>query len=215
MPPRSLLVLLALANVALWIARAATRAFDKSALRGRRARALVVLGSGGHTAEMLRILRDARTLDRLDVAAYVVASTDAQSADRALAFERSRRGARGEARVLTIGRAREVGQRWTTSAATTARACAAALAIVARVNPDVVICNGPGTCVPIVLAAMARRALGWRTPATVFVESACRARTLSLTGKIFYHLRCVDRVCVMWERAHAAYPRSTFVGRAM
>ena len=69
---------------------------------------------------MLRILRDARTLDRLDVAAYVVASTDARSADRALAFERSRRGARGEARVLTIGRAREVGQRWTTSAATTA-----------------------------------------------------------------------------------------------
>jgi beta-1,4-N-acetylglucosaminyltransferase len=128
---------------------------------------------------------------------------------------RARRGARGEARVLTIGRAREVGQRWTTSAATTARACAAAIAIVARVNPDVVICNGPGTCVPIVLAAMARRALGWRTPATVFVESACRARTLSLTGKIFYHLRCVDRVCVMWERAHAAYPRSTFVGRAM
>ena len=208
-----LLALLALANLALWLARNAARAFDKSALANRRANALVVLGSGGHTAEMLNILSNARVSRRLRVAAYVVARTDARSAEKARAFERARRG--DDATVLTIGRAREVGQAWTTSAATTALACARALAIVSRVGPDVVICNGPGTCVPIVLAATARRALGWRTPATVFVESACRARTLSLTGKIFYHLRCVDRVCVMWEGVRERYPRATFVGRAM
>ena len=92
----SLLALLALANLALWLARNAARAFDKSALANRRAAALVVLGSGGHTAEMLNILSNARVSRRLRVAAYVVASTDARSAEKARAFERARRGDDGD-----------------------------------------------------------------------------------------------------------------------
>ena len=90
-----------------------------------------------------------------------------------------------------------------------------AVAVVRRCAPDVVFCNGPGTCVPVVFAAMLRRALGWSTPAVIFVESACRTRTLSLTGKILYHLRCADAMCVMWEGVHERYPRTDFIGRAL
>jgi len=68
--------------------------------------------------------------------------------------------------------------------------------------------------VPVVFAAMLRRALGWPTPAVIFIESACRTRTLSLTGKILYHLRCVDAMYVMWERVHERYARTEFIGRA-
>lgn len=145
--------------------------------------------------------------------AYVVARTDAHSRMKADAFERSR--GRAMPRVHAIARAREVGQSWTSSAASATRALADAAVVVVRERPDVVICNGPGTCVPVVLVAMMMRAVGWERPTTVFVESACRARTLSLTGKILYHGRCVDAVFVMWERVAEMYPRATFIGRAV
>ena len=169
---------------------------------------LIVLGSGGHTSEMLAIvsqLSKAKYAPR----AYVVAETDAMS-------ERKVRACEGETTTTTVhrvGRAREVGQSWGSSAWTTARACVDAGRVVFRVRPDVILCNGPGTCVPVVFAGLVMRALGREAPALVFVESACRTRRLSLTGKIFYHLRAVDTMCVMWESLLEKYPRCTFVGR--
>lgn len=215
MTPRARILLacvLACVNVALWATRNLLRRVSTFDRRARAPRALVVLGSGGHTSEMFSLL--ARLGD--DVCAeraYVVANTDAGSVRKAEVFERSR--GRERARVHAIARAREVGQSWTSSAASAARALADAVGVVVRERPDVVICNGPGTCVPVVLVAMVMRAVGWERPTTVFVESACRARSLSLTGKIFYHARCVDAVFVMWERVAELYPRATFIGRAV
>jgi len=214
------LVILALAliNFALVIARNLTASLRDRWATKPALRALVVLRSGGHTAEMLALL-DALDARKYAPRVYVVANTDDKSEAKALAFERRVRG--GGATTTTgvdvhrVRRSREVGQSWMTSAASTASACVDAVRVIHRTKPDIILCNGPGTCVPIVIAGMVSRAMGSATPAMVFVESACRARALSLTGKIFYHFRLVDVVCVAWERMVEAYPRAVFVGRAM
>jgi beta-1,4-N-acetylglucosaminyltransferase len=210
---RALALALALAcvNVFLWIVRNLARPLRARWCAKERLRALIVLGSGGHTSEMLSLL-ERLPADSYAPRTYVVAKTDDKSASKAMEHERRRSGA--SASVVRIGRAREVGQSFVTSASTTAFALVEAVALVRRCAPDVVFCNGPGTCVPVVFAAMLRRALGWPTPAVIFIESACRTRTLSLTGKILYHLRCVDAMYVMWERVHERYARTEFIGRA-
>ena len=81
-------------------------------------------------------------------------------------------------------------------------------------SPALVLCNGPGTCLPVVVAAYVLRlvSLGRVAPRIVFIESFCRVNTMSLTGKILYHLRIADRFVVQWKKLASMYPRAEYVG---
>ncbi|KNC50042.1 UDP-N-acetylglucosamine transferase subunit ALG14 [Thecamonas trahens ATCC 50062] len=173
---------------------------------GQAAAALVVLGSGGHTSEMLSMLA---ALDRARYSprTYVVAATDRHSAGKAEAAEE---GA-GDARVVATPRAREVGQSWVTTVVTTAWALVHALwLILVAIRPDVVLVNGPGTCVPFCIAATVGNVLGLTATRIVFVESMCRVDSLSLSGRILYPL--AHRFLVQWASLVAHYPHAEYVG---
>jgi hypothetical protein len=49
-------------------------------------------------------------------------------------------------------------------------------------RPDVVLLNGPGTCIPIAAAALLLRLLGVCCGRVVYVESIARVYRLSLSG---------------------------------
>ena len=220
---------LVVANLALRVVVVALTPPPRRPADGPPLRTLVVLGSGGHTAEMFALLR-ALPPSRYAPRVYVLADTDTTSAVKVDAHEATI-GARlavdetvddAELELLTghalvrIPRSREVGQRYVTSAFTTARAAMHAMGLVWRETPDVVLSNGPGTCVPICLAAFASRVLGRGTKtAVVYVESVCRVRRLSLTGEILYRLRIADALFVQWEGLLGKYPRATYAGRVM
>ncbi|KAL4419553.1 hypothetical protein ABPG77_006884 [Micractinium sp. CCAP 211/92] len=266
-------------------------------------RTLVVLGSGGHTAEMLALLGG------FDLAAYrprcyVVAATDGMSGPKAAAFEASaaalaasstpadeeapasakkggraspgkagspgggqktvRRSPRVAARggpssgsdaapaaglcgtlpgarspdspakrrllaghqpggqqpapaysVAFIPRSREVGQSWVSSVPSTLRALWTAVAMVLDHSPDLVLLNGPGTCIPIAAAAFLLRLLGLCEGRVVYVESIARVYRLSLSGKILYHSRLAHTFFVQWEELQQRYPRAVYAGRLM
>jgi len=104
-----------------------------------------------------------------------------------------------------------VGQSWLSSAATTAWATAVCLALVLRRSPRVLLVNGPGTCVPVALAVWVWRFFGASRARIVFVESACRVTTLSLTGRIM-HAGLADRVLVQWPQLLERYPGVELVG---
>ena len=71
------------------------------------ARVMAVLGSGGHTAELLRAMEGLGEAYRPRT--YVVAETDGLSRSKAEQFERGRGGVGGGAfRIATIPRARQV-----------------------------------------------------------------------------------------------------------
>eukprot|EP01006_Ploeotia_vitrea_P018366 TRINITY_DN49754_c0_g1_i1.p1 TRINITY_DN49754_c0_g1~~TRINITY_DN49754_c0_g1_i1.p1 ORF type:complete len:257 (-),score=49.56 TRINITY_DN49754_c0_g1_i1:84-854(-) len=172
-------------------------------------RTMVVLGSGGHTAEMMSIF------DRCDrrvysPVVYVLAATDATSRVRVEAYE----AAKGNADNVVfhaIPRAREVHQSWLSTPLTTLWACAYCVLSVLNFRPAVILVNGPGTCIPMCFAAILLEALGVHSSKIVFVESFCRVKSLSMTGRLLYPL--ANRFIVQWPQLMVAYPRSEYIGR--
>jgi len=76
-----------------------------------------------------------------------------------------------------------------------------------------VLCNGPGTCVPLCAAGLLLGVLGLRKVLLVYVESVCRVETLSLSGKILYPV--ADYFFVQWPTLRDKYPQSIFLGRVV
>lgn len=170
---------------------------------------LVVLGSGGHTAEMFYDLRSLGSLcDRLDFT-YLIADTDRGSAGQAEAFESERK--KSTTHIVRVPRAREVGQSYSSSVVTTLRAACFTLQHVLGLLPDIVFTNGPGTCVPVVFAVYVCRILGLRRTLVVYSESFACVEHLSMSGKILY--RFVDCFTVQWPHLLQLCPRAKYAGR--
>ena len=112
--------------------------------------------------------------------------------------------------VHRIPRAREVGQSWSSTIFTTAQALVTCLYTVFVLRPKLVLVNGPGTCVPVVAVALLYECMFCRRFSLVFVESFCRTRTLSMTGKIVYPL--ADRVVVHHKKLVESYPKAEYLG---
>jgi beta-1,4-N-acetylglucosaminyltransferase len=224
-----------------------------STSRTRSTHLLVILGSGGHTAEMLNMLRRVPQLPaKFNHRTYVVSSEDAFSTLKAKEFEieisgpraREMEGMFGQASeaydIVIVRRARRVHQSlfstpWSVllclwdclkllMGARSQRAGRQLWRCDMRMSlsyPDLILTNGPGTGVCIVLASLILRFIGLHglsSPSlnnnikdilykrsqrhaagqmrTIFIESWARVRTLSLTGKILLPL--VDRFLVQW-----------------
>ena len=153
---------------------------------------LVVLGSGGHTTEMLDLIKNLNP-DRYGPIVLVVANTDTTSLQRVQAYpqplpiqnkenlvslESKGNTSSQQQQVYRIPRSREVGQSYASSVLTTLRSFFFALWLVGiQVQPDLVLINGPGTCLPIAVSAFFFRIIGWKTGTKiVFVESFCRVK---------------------------------------
>ena len=122
---------------------------------------------------------------------------------------------RGASRPRLTPAASQVGQSYASSVWTTLVALCSAVRLVLAAQPQLLLCNGPGTCLPLALAAvLARLALG-RPCRVVYVESVARVRTLSLTGVLLYRLRLADAFFVQWEALAATHPRARCLGRVM
>ena len=184
----------------------------RAAPLGQTARTLVVLGSGGHTSEMLALLRHLDTTARYKPLTFVLAETDRTSMPQARARDDTATLA-AAAEWVRITRSREVGQAWLSTVASTARAWAESVRVVFQRRPDIVLCNGPGVCVPVCLAALLLRlpSPAWRRPTVVFCESFCRVRSLSMTGRLLYYV--ADRFVVHWPELQRRYPRSEYLGQ--
>lgn len=153
---------------------------------------------------------------------YIVAATDAMSGQKAFTFELAQAQAHFPTpnpppSITSIPRSREVGQSFITSIWTTLYAALHAVRAVVVFQPDLILTNGPGTALPVVVAGIiiCRWILGVSTSKVVFVESIARVRKLSLTGKFLYHLRLTDEFLVQWDDLLASYPRVTYAGRVM
>ncbi|XAR72440.1 hypothetical protein NMG60_11019074 [Bertholletia excelsa] len=178
---------------------------------------LIVLGSGGHTAEMISLLSVLQE-DRFSPRFYIAAATDNMSLQKARVFEDSLAG-KGvvvvNAQFMQIYRSREVGQSYLTSVGTTLVAIAHALWIMIKLRPQVLLCNGPGTCVPLCVIAFVFKVLGIRWSSTFYVESIARVRKLSLSGLLLYKLHMADQFFVQWPQLRRKYPRAHYVGCLM
>ncbi|XP_068098687.1 UDP-N-acetylglucosamine transferase subunit ALG14 isoform X1 [Hyperolius riggenbachi] len=172
---------------------------------------LVVAGSGGHTTEILRLLSS--LTKSYSPTHYVLAETDKMSEDKICSFEA--RKDNGSATPLytihRIPRSREVRQSWSSSVITTFQSFLYAIPLTSRLKPDLILCNGPGTCIPVCFSALLLGILGIKKVLIVYVESICRVESLSLSGKLLYYF--ADYFIVQWPFLKDKYPNSIYLGR--
>ncbi|CAH8523027.1 unnamed protein product [Heterobilharzia americana] len=169
-------------------------------------RAMIIMGSGGHTSEMLSHV--SVLTPKYQPRVYVIATTDSMSEQKVLNLENGR-GIEFE--IRNVRRAREVKQSYVSSILTTVVSFLCSVPLVVRCRPKLILCNGPGTCIPVCFAALILRVLGLHSTVIVFIESVCRTKTLSLSGKLLYYTRLVD-VIVQWPELKAKYSRSVYLG---
>ncbi|XP_074895047.1 UDP-N-acetylglucosamine transferase subunit ALG14 isoform X1 [Buteo buteo] len=204
-------------------------------------RLLVVAGSGGHTTEILRLL--SCLSESYSPRHYIFADSDKMSEAKIRSFEQKRAETFSNSQFTLdrIPRSREVRQSWTSSVVTTLYSLLYSLPLTYRLKPDLVefspvsldecmmldskqqerwspfllmiLCNGPGTCVPVCISALLLRLLGIKRAIIVYVESICRVETLSLSGKILYYFS--DYFIVQWPDLKEKYPKSVYLGRVV
>ncbi|KAJ1892915.1 UDP-N-acetylglucosamine transferase subunit [Kickxella alabastrina] len=169
----------------------------------------VVLGSGGHTAEMTRLLQGV-DFDRYNQRLYIVGDTDHLSMDQiGGTLEGSRDPLTEDYIVCRVPRSRAVGQSWWTSVLTAVHCFVCVCRHMYLNTPDVVLCNGPGNCVVVGVVAWVPRVLGIKRIPVVYIESFARVWSLSLSGKIMYLL--ADRFIVQWPGLVQNYPRAEYI----
>ncbi|KAK4323694.1 hypothetical protein Pmani_005625 [Petrolisthes manimaculis] len=195
---------------------------------GHTVKTLMVLGSGGHTGELLQLMK-ALDLSIYTPRIYITAASDTLSISRLRLSEQGvetqtkrenshssdtsnqTQTSAGQYSIEVVPRAREVGQGWTSTYFTTLWSLIFSAISVTRHRPNLILTNGPGTCVPVCLVALGLRILGICRNRVVFVESLCRVKTLSLSGRILYHL--ADDIIVQWPGLSKTYPRCKYLGR--
>ena len=172
-------------------------------------RTMIVLGSGGHTAEMLALLAGVR-LNSYQPRVYVAAEGDEMSIKKAEEFE-SRQNRQAD--VRKIPRARKVLQSYFSSVFSTLFSLAHSIPLVWRVWPDLLLCNGPGTCIPLCAVAYLFKFTGLHDIKLIYIESICRVQALSLSGKLLYYF--ADHLIVQWPELRQKYPRTSYLGRIL
>lgn len=178
------------------------------ACRNMPAKTMVVIGSGGHTTEMMVILRQ---LDKTKYwpRTYISAANDTTSDAKITDYEHQ---SVGDYAVHKLFRCRNVHQSFVSAIGTTAYAILSAIPIMCRERPDLILCNGPGTCVPVCLVGFLLKLLYVNADCRiVFVESYCRVRTLSLSGRIL--IWCTDLFVVQWKHLSRCSSKVKYFGR--
>lgn len=171
---------------------------------------LIVLGSGGHTTEICMMTQrlDSRYYHPI---VYCKAITDTTSLDRVRESRKQIHHDNNDDDIIVcydIPRSREVGQSFVSSFFTTIYAIVSSFQLIYRIRPNLLICNGPGTCLPILLVVLCYRILLWWDCPIIFIESYCRVTSLSLTGLIIYQCALCDIFIVHWSELQQHYPQA-------
>ncbi|XP_023243303.1 UDP-N-acetylglucosamine transferase subunit ALG14 homolog [Centruroides sculpturatus] len=181
-------------------------------IRRANCKLMVVMGSGGHTYEMVQLI--ARLNEKYTPIVYIIAETDVNSEKKVHELETFKmivKQGEGSYLIEKIPRSRELHQSWLSSVATTLYAIIYSIPLVLKHQPDLIICNGPGTCIPICAVAFLNSVVAIKKITIVYVESICRVKTLSLSGRILYYF--ADHFLVQWPQLFEKYPRSKYFGR--
>lgn len=135
---------------------------------------LVVLGGGGHTQEMIEIVRAGPAFNSVSL---VVSSSDELSQRLFVEEVGVKRWS-----MHRTGRPTGIGRSWSFIEMAWSVITAAYAVLMSR--SDFLLCNGPGLCVPVV---MAYRIINPFKP-VIYIESMTRVSSISTTGRILQYV---------------------------
>lgn len=156
---------------------------------------------------MLEIVKKLK-LDKYTPRFYVVAENDQNSIDKLLVVEKDK----DDYKIYMINRSRKVHQSYVSSIFTTIRSILSCITLLMHAQPDLVLSNGPGTCVPVCLVAFFFKVFYINSRCKIaFVESYCRVKSLSLSGWILLYL--TDIFVVQWPKISKVSRKVLYFGR--
>lgn len=181
---------------------------------------MVVLGSGGHTAEMMTLISEVyedlvnqRKIDTKII--YVIGKSDHHSLSKVKEMHKNMKSNESELSFMALPRAREVGQSWISSIWSSLHASVWAFVLIYKEKPSMILINGPGTSAIVAGIAFLQRnifPLKFKGHCKIiYIESFARVEKLSLSGKLVYNF--ADRFLVQWEQLVKDYPLSECYGR--
>lgn len=154
--------------------------------------------------EVVKKLNKSKYMPRL----YVVAEGDQNSVDRVTSIEDDK----DQYKIYVITRSRKVHQSYVSSILTTLKSLIDCFPLLLHSRPDLILCNGPSTCVPICLVAFLLKIFYVNAGCRIaFIESFCRVKTLSLSGKILLYLS--DIFVVQWPDIQKMSRKILYFGR--
>ena len=157
-------------------------------------RLMIVLGSGGHTKEMIRLVD---LLGPDYEYSYLVCADD----------ELSRQKIKTPGAVYPVIRPRLLNIGVLTIGLRTLWAAGQAFVALCRTRPHAIISAGPGIAVPSCILA---KFLGIKV---IYIETGSRVFALSTSGKILSHF--ADLFFVQWEELLTSYPEAIYAGRLL
>lgn len=171
---------------------------------------MVLLGSGGHTGEMMRILTkiDLSNFNRT----WVSSSGDNSSILKCKLYEDNLTHSKYSAEYIVLHRARRVGESLVTSVINISRSFISTTKSLYSLPqfPSVLLLNGPGTSVPLAYMIFVMKFLGVCRTRIIYIESLARVKQLSLSGMLI--LPIADRFIVQWEQLYWRYKRAEYHG---
>ncbi|KAM9898357.1 hypothetical protein OXX59_004564 [Metschnikowia pulcherrima] len=174
------------------------------------AQLMILLGSGGHTGEMLRLL------NKSNIGAcsrtWLASSGDTASLLKARDFEESTMtNSSSQIHYAELYRARKVGESVVSSILSTTKSIYSTAQKLRELPlPDVLLVNGPGTSVPVAYLLFMLKLIGVCKTRVVYIESLARVHNLSLSGRLI--LPIADRFIVQWIPLATKYRRAEYYG---
>lgn len=174
---------------------------------------MFLFGSGGHSAEMLMLLKNAGLeakveTNKLNKIVCVISEDDELIKSKLAQVI-------GDFDSVLLKRARRVGQSYVSSVFTTILSLLNAFSLVTKHKPKVCLTNGPAiglmVCLAIRILQIVTFGIAYRCE-ILYIESFCRTKTLSLTGRIIYYSRISSQFLVQWPKLKELYPRSRYLG---
>lgn len=160
-------------------------------------RLLIILGGGGHTTEILRLVDLFVDQGAPFGYAYLLTWEDTLSEQRI----------RQPGPVYRVNRPSYKSYSGVRQVVGTLRALGQTLGIMLRVRPHAVVTAGPAIAVPVAVWA---RLLGSQV---IFIETGSRVTQLSRTGRLMRPL--AHLYFVQWPELCAEYPRAIYAGRLL
>jgi beta-1,4-N-acetylglucosaminyltransferase len=156
---------------------------------------MIVLGSGGHTSELLIMLKKL-DLNKFSEIFFVSSLNDSRSESKVHEVFKNLNNL-NNLKFFKIFRSRNVGQSFVSSIFTTILAMLHSIYLILVSRPSMIITNGPGVALPLVYIGYIMKKLKILTEFKIlFIESFCRTRSVSLAGKLIQPV--ADKFIVLW-----------------
>lgn len=156
---------------------------------------------------MLEIVKKLKT-EKYKPRYYVVAEGDQNSVNKLTQIETDS----SQYKIFIIRRSRQVHQSYMSSVGTTILSFLDCFPILIHTKPNVILTNGPGTCVPICIVAFMLKVFFYNSSCKIaFIESYCRVKSLSLSGWILLYLS--DIFVVQWPSIKNISRKIQYFGR--